>query len=150
MGRRPDRQRENREWISLMTVSADNPKKSRAFTPTRIAALTFIGLAVLALGYLRFAPDAGSVSVPRGAHAGQLNLHACHYATEKGSYAADCGTLVVPENRADPHSRLIALPITRIRALSPHPRTPVFRLQGGPGLTNMTFGDASRIAPNHD
>ena len=133
-----------------MTVSADNPKKFRAFTPTRIAALTFIGLAVLALGYLRFAPDAGSVSVPRGAHARQLNLHACHYATGKGSYAADCGTLVVPENRADPHSRLIALPITRIRALSPHPGTPVFRLQGGPGLTNMTFGDASRIAANHD
>ncbi len=70
-----------------MTVSADNPKKSRAFTPARIAALAFIGLAVLALGYLRFAPAAGSVSVPKGAHAGQLNLHSCHYATEKGPTA---------------------------------------------------------------
>src|SRR5256885_11199330 len=150
MGRSSDRQRENREGISLMTVSADNPKKSRAFTPTRIAALTFLGLAVLALGYLRFAPDAGSVSVPRGAHAGQLNLHACHYATEKGSYAADCGTLVVPENRADPHSRLIALPITRIRSTSAHPAEPIFRLQGGPGITNMTFAAASRLTANHD
>src|SRR5437588_11282365 len=99
MGRRSDRQRENREGISLMTVSADNPKKSRAFTPARIAGLTFIGMAVLALGYLRFAPDAGSVSVPRGAHAGQVNLHACHYAREKGSYAAACRTLALPANR---------------------------------------------------
>src|SRR6266496_913187 len=145
MGRRSDRQRENREGIAPMTASADNPKKSRAFTPARIAALALMGLAVLALGYLRFAPDAGSVSVPRGAHAGQLNLHACHYATEKGSYAADCGTRVVPENRADPHSRLIALPVTRIRAHSAHPGAPIFRLQGGPGLTNMTFKDASRF-----
>src|SRR5438552_11826837 len=150
MGRRSDRQRENREGISLMTVSADNPKKFRAFTPTRIAALTFIGLAVLALGYLRFAPGAGSVSVPRGAHAQQLNLHACHYATEKGSYAADCGTLVVPENRAKPGSRLIALPVTRIKARSAQPGAPVFRLQGGPGGTNMTFSKASLFAENHD
>ena len=133
-----------------MTVSADNPKKSRAFTPARIAALAFIGLAVLALGYLRFAPAAGSVSVPKGAHAGQLNLHSCHYATEKGSHAADCGTLVVPENRADPQSRLIALPVTRIRARSAHPGTPVFRLQGGPGITNMKFAKGSRLAGNHD
>jgi len=133
-----------------MTVSADNPKKSRAFTPARIAALALIGLAVLALGYLRFAPDDGSVSVPKGAHAGQLNLHSCHYATEKGSYAADCGTLVVPENRVDPHSRLIALPVTRIRAHSAHPGAPIFRLQGGPGLTNMTFKDASRFTDKHD
>src|SRR5436190_1397566 len=129
-----------------MTVSADNPKKSRAFTPARIAALAFIGLAVLALGYLRFAPDAGSVSVPRGAHAGQLNLHSCHYATDKGSYAADCGTLVVPENRAEPQSTLIALPVTRIRARSASPGVPVFRLEGGPGLTNMKFSKASRFA----
>jgi pimeloyl-ACP methyl ester carboxylesterase len=133
-----------------MTVSPDNPKKSRAFTPARIAALAFIGLAVLALGYLRFAPDAGSVSVPSGAHAGQLNLHSCHYATEKGSYAADCGTLVVPENRSDPRSRLIALPVTRIRAHSAHPGAPIFRLQGGPGLTNMSFADASRFTDKYD
>ena len=55
------------------------------------------------------------------AHAGQLVLQPCHYATENGSYAADCGTLVVPENRADPRSRLIALPVTRIRARSANP-----------------------------
>ena len=77
-------------------------------------------------------------------------MHPCTYATEKGGYAADCGTLVVPENRHDAHSRLIALPVKRIKALSAHPREPVFRLQGGPGLTNMDFPDASRFAGDRD
>jgi pimeloyl-ACP methyl ester carboxylesterase len=118
--------------------------------PARIIALALITLTVAALAYLRFAPDAGSVSVPAGAHAGQLTLKPCTYATEHGSDRADCGTLVVPENRADPHSRLIALPVTRIRARSPHPGTPIFRLQGGPGITNMTFSAASRFTGAHD
>ena len=47
---------------------------TRIFTLTRIVALTLIGLVVLGLAYLRFAPDGGSVSVPKGAHAGQLAL----------------------------------------------------------------------------
>ena len=55
-----------------------------------------------------------------------------------------------PENRAKPGSRLIALRVIRIKALSAHPGAPVFRLQGGPGVTNMTFPDASRLADNHD
>ncbi len=126
------------------------PPTTSTFTPARIVALTLIGLLVLGLAYLRFSPGGGSVAVPNGSHAGQLTLKPCHYGTENGSYVADCGTLVVPENRADPQSRLIALPVTRIRALSPHPGTPVFRLEGGPGLTNMKFGKASRVAGNHD
>src|SRR5206468_11796184 len=122
----------------------------RIFTPARIVALALIGLAVLGLAYLRFAPDAGSVSVPKGAHAGELKLHPCHYATEKGSYRADCGTLVVQENRHNAHSRLIALPVTRIRARSARPGVPIFRLAGGPGKTNMHFKDASRFADKRD
>jgi pimeloyl-ACP methyl ester carboxylesterase len=124
--------------------------RTRIFTPVRIVALTVIGLAVVGLAYLRFAPDAGSVSVPKDAHAGELSLHSCHYATDKGSYTADCGTLVVPENRADAQSRLIALPVTRIRARSEHPAEAIFRLEGGPGITNMKFAKASRFADDHD
>jgi pimeloyl-ACP methyl ester carboxylesterase len=123
---------------------------TRSFTSARIAALALIALAVLGLAYLRAASGSGSVSVPKGARAGQLMLHSCSYGTERGSYAADCGTLVVPENRHDPHSRLIALPVKRIRALIAHPGEPVFRLQGGPGLTNMDFPDASRYAGDRD
>jgi pimeloyl-ACP methyl ester carboxylesterase len=127
-----------------------NASKTRAFTPARIVAIVLVGLAVLGLAYLRFGPDGTSVSVPEGAKAGDLILEPCHYGTEDGSYAADCGTLVVPENRADRQSRLIALPVTRIRARSEHPRKPVFRLEGGPGLTNMTFSNASRFADDRD
>ena len=88
--------------------------------------------------------------MPSGAKAGDLHLHACHYDTEAGSYAADCGTLIVPENRADPGSRLIAIEITRIKARSAETAEPVFRLEGGPGITNMAFAKASRYADHRD
>jgi pimeloyl-ACP methyl ester carboxylesterase len=115
-----------------------------------VAALALLGLAVLVLAWLRFAPDSGPVSVPAGAQAGDLVLESCAYGTENGSYAADCGTLVVPENRHDAGSRLIALPVTRIRALSEHPAEAIFRLEGGPGATNMEFTRANRFADEHD
>jgi pimeloyl-ACP methyl ester carboxylesterase len=124
------------------------PRK-RALTPARVVALVLIGLAVAGLSYLRLAPDE-RVSVPKGAKAGDLALERCTYATEDGGYHADCGTLVVPENRNDPQSRLIAVPVTRIRALAPHPKEPVFRLEGGPGITNMQFSRASRFARDRD
>src|SRR5438876_4147302 len=126
------------------------PRTTRTFTPARIVALALIGLTVLGLAYVHVATGKDSVSVPSGAHAGQLKLHSCHYATEKGSYRADCGTLVVQENRHNARSRLIALPVKRIRARSAQPGGPIFRLQGGPGLTNMDFEDASRFANKHD
>jgi len=125
------------------------PETRGAWTAARIVALVLIALAALGLAYLRFG-GGSPVAVPQGAHAGQLDLHSCSYGTEQGSYKADCGTLVVPENRHDPRSRLIALPVTRVRARSSQSREPVFRLQGGPGLTNMDFPDASRYAGERD
>ena len=119
-------------------------------TRARIVALTLIGLAFLSLGYLKVATADDPVSVPKGALGGDLLLDPCTYSTEDGNYAADCGTLVVPENRSDPQSRLIALPVTRIRARSERPGNPVFRLEGGPGKTNMKFSAASRMADDHD
>ena len=56
----------------------------------------------------------------------------------------------MPENRHKADSRLIALPVTRIRARSAHPAEPIFRLQGGPGITNTVFPAASRFADKHD
>src|SRR5213592_2346859 len=125
-------------------------KPTRIFTPARIVALALVSLAALGLAYLHFGTGTDSVSVPSEAHAGQLTLHSCHYATENGSYRADCGTLVVRENRHKARSRLIALPVKRIRARSAQPGVPIFRLQGGPGLSNMDFKDASRFADRHD
>jgi RND superfamily putative drug exporter len=126
------------------------PKRKRKIGAARITGLLIVAILAVGLAYLRFSPDGGAVSVPAAAKAGQLSLHPCHYGTEQGSYAADCGTLVVAENRARPGSRLIALPVTRIKARSASPGAPVFRLQGGPGISNMSFPQASRIAANHD
>src|SRR5262249_15114423 len=116
----------------------------------RIVALALIAAVVGGLAYLHFSSGDDRVSVPKGAHAGQLTLHDCTFGTEDGGYAADCGTLVVPENRADPGSRLIAVEVKRIRARRARPPEPIFRLQGGPGLTNLSFPDASRYAGKHD
>jgi pimeloyl-ACP methyl ester carboxylesterase len=119
-------------------------------TRTRIVALTLIGVVALGLAYLKLGAADDPISVPAGAMAGDLLLDPCTYSTENGSYAADCGTLVVPENRADPQSRLIALPVTRIRAQTNNPGEPVFWLKGGPGLTNMQLPWANRFAENRD
>src|SRR6266705_2760256 len=98
-----------------------NASRTKAFGLARIVTLALISLTALGLAYLHFSAGNDSVSVPSGAHAGQLKLHSCHYATEDGSYRADCGTLVVPESRYEPNSRLIALPVTRIRARAANP-----------------------------
>jgi predicted RND superfamily exporter protein/pimeloyl-ACP methyl ester carboxylesterase len=124
--------------------------RTKVFGPARIVALALISLAALSLAYLHFGAGNDPVSVPSGAHAGQLKLHPCHYATENGSYRADCGTLVVQENRHNARSRLIALPVTRIHARSAEPGVPIFRLEGGPGLSNMNFENASRLADKRD
>src|SRR5436305_4007048 len=124
--------------------------RTKPFGPARIVALALISLTALGLAYPHCSAGNDSVSVPSGARAGQLTLHSCHYATEGGSYRADCGTLVVPESRYKAHSRLIALPVTRIRARSAQPGVPIFRLVGGRGLTNMEFSKASRFADDHD
>lgn len=123
---------------------------NRPLTPARIVALVVITALAVALVYLRLAPGEQAVSVPAGAKAGDLILHPCTYPTEDGDYSADCGTLVVPENRADPRSRLIAVPVTRIHAQSDRPAAPIFPLWGGPGLSNMDWPQASRFTADHD
>ena len=97
------------------------------------------------------APEAPTLTVPEGAQAGDLmDLEPCIYEAKKVEYAADCGTLIVPENRSDPNSRLIALPVIRIRATDSNPAEPIFRLGGGPGQSNMGFSHLERLIENHD
>jgi pimeloyl-ACP methyl ester carboxylesterase len=135
------------------TVAVDHqipPQRTRRFTPVRIVGLAATVVLLLGLIYLRVSSSPATVSIPRDAHAGQLTMHPCTYPTENGNYRADCGTLVVAENRADPRSRLIALPVTRILARSSDPLAPIFYLNGGPGISNMTFPQASRLVAQHD
>jgi hypothetical protein len=61
------------------------------------------------------------MTVPAGAKAGDLILESCTYEADKTEYVADCGILVVPENWGDHNSLLIALPVTRVHALSENP-----------------------------
>jgi pimeloyl-ACP methyl ester carboxylesterase len=89
-------------------------------------------------------------AVPAGAKPGELTLAPCQFKTEDGAYAADCGTLVVPENRAKADSRLIALPVIRIRATGNHPAEPIFWLTGGPGQNNMQHKPPAWLLAKHD
>ncbi|MBX7161914.1 MAG: alpha/beta fold hydrolase [Acidimicrobiia bacterium] len=122
----------------------------RLLKPSRVVALAIIAVLTLSLVQYRIAPEPWTVSVPRGADAGDLSLEPCTHPTEDGDLAADCGTLVVAENRDDPASRMIALPLKRIRAGSQPSREPLFRLEGGPGGTNMEFEWANRFAAERD
>jgi pimeloyl-ACP methyl ester carboxylesterase len=91
------------------------------------------------------------ITVPEGAQAGDLvGLEPCTYEAKDVEYAADCGTLVVPENWDNPNSRLIALPVIRLRATGSNPTEPIFRFAGGPGETNMHFSIPEGLIENHD
>ncbi|RPI28844.1 MAG: hypothetical protein EHM70_16300, partial [Chloroflexota bacterium] len=112
-------------------------------------------IALVLLGALLLAgcasKDAPAPVVPEGAKAGGLvNLQPCKYKAGSIEYFADCGTLVVPENRSNPGSRLIALPVVRVRALSDSPAEPIFFFQGGPGSSNMHFQHPEGLVDRHD
>jgi len=90
-------------------------------------------------------------TVPEGARAGELFLSDCIYTGADGvEYVADCGTWVVPENRSDPGSRSIALPVVRVRAVGVAPTEPIFWLSGGPGGSNMVVSGLEWFLEDHD
>ena len=96
--------------------------------------------------------DAPSLAVPEGAQAGELTgLEKCEFqpAGSKTKYAAECATLVVPENWDKAGSRLIALPVVRIPASGPNPAEPVFFLQGGPGGPNLVWAPPNWLLEKH-
>ena len=110
-----------------------------------ISAITLITLLLTACS-----SEEKSVVVPEGAQAGDLLLEPCTYKVGKNKSAADCGTLVVPENRNKADSRLIALPVIRIRATGSSPAEPIFWLEGGPGTSNIGFHYPPALLANHD
>ena len=88
--------------------------------------------------------------VPEGATAGDMTLEPFVFETKSGHYNADHGTLIVPETGEKTSSRLIALPVIRIRALADRPAEPIFYLAGGPGQSNMSFMPPDDLLANHD
>lgn len=88
---------------------------------------------------------------PLAPRAGDLVLEQGALETKSGKYRADFGTLVVPENRSDPNSRLINVPLIRVPASDSTNRgEPIFLLEGGPGLSNMKWRPREYLLSNHD
>ncbi len=87
---------------------------------------------------------------PDGAVADDLDVVPCIHVASDMEYAAECGTLIVPENRYSENSRLIALPVKRIRASHDAPDEPIFHLTGGPGMSNMDYHRVDWFHKNHD
>jgi len=82
--------------------------------------------------------------------AGDFEVVPCVHVARVVEYPAECGTLVVPENRYDESSRLIALPVKRIPASSDTPAEPIFYLTGGPGMSNLGYSRVEWFHENHD
>ncbi|HYW71789.1 MAG TPA: alpha/beta hydrolase [Pyrinomonadaceae bacterium] len=57
---------------------------------------------------------------------------------ETGTVYFQLGTLYVPENRADPNSRIIGVGFARFLASQPTGAPPTFHLPGGPGFSYLT------------
>ena len=122
------------------------------FKNTHCTAISILFVMLLSLVLVACGGKAAPITVPVDAHAGDLvDMQTCTYKAGDVKYAADCGTLLVPENRDDPSSRLIALPVIRIHSTGNSPTEPIFRLAGGPGLSNVTgFSVVSWFIENHD
>ena len=115
----------------------------------RVTATVFVAI-LLALPLAACGRPAPAQSVPDGAQAGDLLLEPCTYEAGKVKYEADSGTLIVPENRSNPGSRLIALPVVRIRATGSESAEPILWLAGGPGQSNIGFEYRPSLLVNHD
>ncbi len=63
---------------------------------------------------------------------------------------AECTILSVPENRQTSGSRQITVPVMRLSATGAAPAEPIFRLEGGPGKSNLKFNHPAALLENHD
>src|SRR3990170_6735269 len=125
--------------------------KADEMTDTR-REFTFVALVLTALGLILAACGGKDtvLTVPTGAQPGDLTLEPCKFKWDADEYEADCGTLIVPENRAKADSRLIALPVMRVRATGESPAEQIFFLEGGPGQSNMRTKPPAWLLANHD
>ena len=115
------------------------------------AQIMFVVLAVALFGLILTACGRDTaLTVPAGAQPGDLTLEPCKFKWDADEYDADCGTLIVPENRAKADSRLIALPVMRVRATGESTTEPIFFLEGGPGQSNMGARPPAFGLANHD
>ena len=124
---------------------------TRALGPARIVALAVVVAAVLGLAYLHFGTGSDPVSVPSGAAAGAAEAPSVPVRHRERQLP---GRLRHARRTREPAQSALA-PDRSPGDTDPGPLgqaapAPVFRLEGGPGLTNMNFPDASRFTGHHD
>lgn len=109
-----------------------------------------LALAVTTFALVSCGGSSNALTIRAGAKAGDLTLVPCTVRTDSGPAVAECGTLIVDENPAQTGSRLLALPVTRVKARIGDAAEPVFWLNGGPGISNMRFKPPAALLRNHD
>jgi pimeloyl-ACP methyl ester carboxylesterase len=105
----------------------------------RISIAVLVFIVQTAHAYIFKMPDvdtpsqnAGSTGAQR--RAGEVVIEpASLTAPETGTVNFELGTVFVPENRADPKTRIIGVGFARFRAKQPSTAPPTFHLPGGPG-----------------
>lgn len=116
-----------------------------------VSALIATAIAGIASAAGAHAQQTDSQAFPPDTAAGEIvGLTPCAYEADKVEYQADCGTLAVAENRADPGTRLIGLPVIRVRATGAEALAPIFWLNGGPGNSNLKFTHLQGLVDRHD
>lgn len=137
----------NLEVISWIGVKLMKFKSSQ---PLRVS----VTMLVIMLSFVFLASCGGKdtpISVPEGAQAGDLaGTEDCTYVANDVEYAAECSLLVAQENRVDPGSNLIAIPVIRVPATGENPAEPIFYFAGGPGGPNLHFQQLEGLVENHD
>ena len=89
--------------------------------------------------------------IPTGVQEGDLvDWGPSTYEAHGVEYASETGMIAVPENRNDPDSRLILVPVTRILSTGGAPAEPIFFMPGGPGLPNWGSWDSAWFLEDHD
>lgn len=91
-----------------------------------------------------------ALDVPVDGVSGDFDLQTCTLRHKGTTYNAECGRILLPENRQDPNGKLIALPVVRFLSTGSEPAEPIFWLQGGPGSSNMSWWPNEDVLAAHD
>lgn len=88
-----------------------------------------------------------TVSIASGQQkAGDLKIEPYAFENSKKERVdAELGRILVPENRRNPHSRLIELAFVRFKSTSKNPGAPIVYLAGGPGGSGISTARGTRF-----
>jgi pimeloyl-ACP methyl ester carboxylesterase len=125
-----------------------NRKHRFYFSPAHFFWLKMIAIAALLTGCRNRQID--HPLPPPGSEAGTVVVENETFETDFGNYPAEYGTIVVPENRRKPGSRVLKLYFIRIHAKRPAQKEPIFYLSGGPGASNLTFQPFEPLLQDRD